>query len=266
MKDKIRKHSRSESIDEDYQPLARNQRIDTQENEFNDIKDNWQLPDELLMKSINNVFSIAISKTINKAIKDEVPRDERHRISKELSNSWNQSLNPKSFRSRLNVTRLPTSLKLQFASELPSESIQVGNQLNFKELEAKQKVLDAYLTEEMRQLNDLKQYLSESEQGLARDHAKLAEYKDANQDELSALEEEVKEMKRGMSLDQFVEGGADVISLTKHEHVSDFDPNRDSDVSGRIQQLEHTLRTIHQKISGLRTINDRLESIYNLLE
>lgn len=266
MKDKIRGHSRSESIDEDYQPLARNQRIDTQENEFNDIKDSWQLPDELLMKSINNVFSIAISKTINKAIKDEVPRDERHRISKELSNSWNQALNPESFRSRLKVTRLPTSLKLQFANELPSESVRVGNPLNFKELEAKQKVLDAYLAEETRQLNDLKQYLTELEQGLARDHAKLEECKDSNQHMVSALEEEVKEMKRVISLDQFVEDGADGISLTKHEHVSDFDPNRDSDVAGRIQQLEHTLGTIHQKTSGFKTINDQLESIYNLLE
>lgn len=264
MKDKIRKHSRSGSIDEDYQPLTRNQRIDTQDGEVNDIKDNWQLPDELLMKSINNVFSITISKTINKAIKDEVPRDERHRISKELSNSWNQSLNPESFRSRLKVTRLPASPKLQFASELPG--IQVGNTLNFKELEAKQKVLDAYLAEESRQLNDLNQYLSELKQGLARDHAKLAEHKDSNKDVVSALEEEVKEMKRGMSLDQFVEGGADGISLIDKQHGSHFDPNTDADVAGRIQQLEHTLRAIDQKTSGLRTINDRLESIYNLLE
>lgn len=230
------------------------------------IVHNWQTPDDLLIQSMNNIFSIAISKTINKAIEDEVPRDVRHQISKQLSNCWNQGVNPESFRSRLKVTKLPSPLKLTLASDLPSESVQVNNTLNIQELGTKQKVLDAYLEEETQQLENIKQYLSELELSLSRDKSTLRQYRQSAEEALSSMATEISDLEQNMRLDQFEEAKDEVVSSDNHENISNFDANKDPDVRTRLKPLQLKLKTMLENTTTLRSFNDRLESVYNLLD
>lgn len=230
------------------------------------IVHNWQTPDDLLIQSMNNIFSIAISKTINKAIEDEVPRDVRHQISKQLFNCWNQGVNPESFRSRLKVTKLPSPLKLTLDSDLPSESVQVNNTLNIQELGTKQKVLNAYLEEETQQLEDLKQYLSELELGLSRDKSTLRQYRQSVEEAFSSMDTEISDLEQNMRLDQFEEAEDEVVSLDNHENISDFDANKDPDIRTRLEPLQFKLETMLDDTTTLRSFNDRLESVYNLLD
>ncbi|KAI5957581.1 hypothetical protein KGF57_003275 [Candida theae] len=236
---------------------------------MNQPRHDWQPSNEVVLNSMSTIFSIAISKTVTKAIKDNVPRDKRHQISKQLSSSWSQESNPESFRSRLLVTSLPSPPKITSGNDpLSNEAALVSNNaLNGQELLAKQRVLDAYHAEELRQLDHLKNYLSDLESDLARDQAKLEQYSKSNQDVLSSWSAEENTMKQDLQLDQFVEAGEDEgISLAEDELISHFDPNTDADIGGRLEQLQSHLRDILDKSASLRSFNDQVESVYNVLD
>jgi len=225
---------------------------------------NWQTPDDFLLQSLNNIFSIAISKTINNAIEDGVSRDLRHQISKQLSDCWSQDTNPESFRSRLKVTQLPLSLDLDVLGNVTNDAVEVKNVLSAKELSDKQKMLDAYLIEEIKQLNGIKEHFFKMEQDRIRDHAALKLYRESVENLLSLMDVQVEELQHEMKLGQEV--GDEGISLVGYESISDFNPNEDSDVSKRLQVLQSKLSSLLEKSASLRSFNDRLESVYNLLD
>ncbi|KAI5953955.1 hypothetical protein CANMA_004794 [Candida margitis] len=265
----------SHHISDDAEPVPKRQKLTSdvagselaQQGSTNQsTQDNWKIPNDELMQSISNIFSIAISKTINNAIEDEVPRGLRHTILKQLSNCWSQDMNPDSFRSRLKVTKLPPTSGLSLSNNLQNENIQVKNLLNSQELTAKKKILDVYLAEETQQVNDLKRYLSKLEQDLARDNSKLQESRNSIEDVLSSIDTQVSQMTQDMQLNKFDAVGDEGLSMVNVDSISDFNPNTDPDIAPRMNQLQEKLGELVAKTTSLKSFNDRLESVYNLLD
>lgn len=223
----------------------------------------WEPLDSRTHNSFDRILNMCLNRTIEKY----KTNTNNTKLSKKMidaqsviSKNWTNEMSSRSFKSRLNVTSVPLPTTMQtLLKHDPNFDI-----LNYDHLTRHMQFLETYLLAELRQLTDLETYYSELETMYNLDLNYLNEFKKTTSKHQSKMIKDTIAKRENLNLTT-IEPSSDNIKLAHNDKStnSTFNPNADEDTRGVLSILESHLESLTSNTSGLTTLNEKLETLYN---
>ncbi|KAG2736303.1 hypothetical protein G9P44_000393 [Scheffersomyces stipitis] len=224
----------------------------------------WEPLDPQTLDSIDRLLNIALTMTIerygNTAGSGKFNK-KMIETQKVIAKTWLNVSDSKSFRSRLEVTKVPAP-----SSMATNKSNEISDILSYDQLSRRKTFLETYLNAELKQLSDLQKHYQGMEVAYQSDLEYLEEFRKTTASHAKDVNKDITNIRESLGLDAR-NGSSDNIKLTsKTDTKSSFNPDEDDATKELLQSLHSHLQSISSNTEQLGSLNDKLELVYNILD
>ncbi|ABN64840.2 predicted protein, partial [Scheffersomyces stipitis CBS 6054] len=214
----------------------------------------WEPLDPQTLDSIDRLLNIALTMTIERY-------GNTAETQKVIAKTWLNVSDSKSFRSRLEVTKVPAP-----SSMATNKSNEISDILSYDQLSRRKTFLETYLNAELKQLSDLQKHYQGMEVAYQSDLEYLEEFRKTTASHAKDVNKDITNIRESLGLDAR-NGSSDNIKLTsKTDTKSSFNPDEDDATKELLQSLHSHLQSISSNTEQLGSLNDKLELVYNILD
>ncbi|KAK6464445.1 CENP-Q, a CENPA-CAD centromere complex subunit-domain-containing protein [Scheffersomyces coipomensis] len=241
------------------------------------IDEFWEPLNKSSLSSFESILNIALTRTLER-YGDNLVNRKNGKLTKKtveaqriITKTWINSQDSKSLLSRLSVTKVPTndSVSKEFKSNQDDNNI-----LSFDQLLRRKKFLETYLGAELKQLQQLEKTYNELNINYQLDSKYLQDFKKTTLLNINNMQRELNDKRRGNNIPLADEIETDVNAIndlnlqkeTSSSGKNHFNPNTDEDTKELLTTLNKHLTNMTTNTKGLKTLNEKLETLYNILD
>ncbi|ODV78366.1 uncharacterized protein CANTADRAFT_52854 [Suhomyces tanzawaensis NRRL Y-17324] len=202
----------------------------------------WEPLDRGNLASLDRILNICLTKAMERYEGSKLTAAQRI-----LTHTWTSD-NPRSFKSRLNTTKVPLTTTLG----------KVDDPLSLDQVLRRKTFLETYLLAELKQLSELQKHYQEQEIAYKLDLDYLEELRKTTSIHQMKMDKDTKPLD--------LEPVKENIGLASTENPKVFDPDTDEDTKRILDSLSKHFKSIKKNTEQLTLFNDRLEVVYNILD
>lgn len=227
------------------------------------IEKNWVPLDKECLKSFSELSSNALSK-----VKDQLQNSSNRQakileMERIISGHWTSETLPKSFLTRLKITKLPLIKSLPIKTR---DSLDVHYKcLEVEQVETRKAQLEESLRTELKELEKLETYFNTARKLLDLDQEYLAEFQKTKSEVKSQLEQEIQENRDKYKLHISKDSTNDVKLYNEPKldttGARNFDPEEDPQVSKILKKLNNSISAIGPTMHKFQKHTERLKLI-----
>ncbi|KAK6198107.1 CENP-Q, a CENPA-CAD centromere complex subunit-domain-containing protein [Scheffersomyces amazonensis] len=227
----------------------------------------WEPLNGKSLSSFEKVLNIALSRTLERYgdVKNNGKISKRiSEAQRIISKTWINSQESKSLLSRLVVTPLPLNNTMN--KDMKSEDV-----LSYDELLRRKKFLETYLGALIKQLEQLEKHYNELNVSYQSDLKYLQDFKKTTSSNINQMQRELNEKRVDLDIplgsEAIIESTKDLNLQMENKSIhKKFNPNEDNETKDILCSLHNHLQSISTNTQGLKTLNDKLEILYNVLD
>lgn len=226
----------------------------------------WAKLDPAPLKSFDRVSSIVLNRVLENLRGEGATESKISEAGKEISASYIDAEDHRSFRARLGATNLPPPSSMQSLAKMSAAEASQIDILSADQLLRKKQYLDTYLLAELKQLNELERHHSTISDAYELDLQYLRQFRKTTAVNQDQMHQETRSKREALKLDSVRQD--DDIALLRDDTgaFTRFKPDDDDDVRDVLQELSTHLAGIAGNTADLTALNDKLEVLYNILD
>ncbi|KAG7662914.1 uncharacterized protein J8A68_003598 [[Candida] subhashii] len=235
----------------------------------------WEPLEDMNVKSLTNILNLSLNKALDSlggantgdsGLNRNITTQKIMQAKEILSKTWLDMNNPQSFLARSVVSKFPLPGSVLTEGIVTRHVGELRDVLNYETLISRQTALEAYLSAEIEQVQQLESVYNELETQYLADKRYLIQLLGTVKTDIKELESDIKNKRRQLSLHNLKpnpDKGINLLTTTKR--LSDFDPDKDEDIKPLLENIERNLKKISTpETRSLIELNEKLETLHHL--